>query len=134
MALLPDARRQIMYERGDKMKKITALALVLIMILALCACGGSKSPAGNWELKSMEHNGETRSVEDYPNLAGTVELTLNEDGTGTMLLSGSANDLKWDDKNLNMDDGEVFPYTLSGDTLSFTVVSDGTYIVNMIRK
>ena len=66
------------------MKRIIAIALLLTMALCLCACG--------------ENNKEPRYVGVWETYDKTAKLTLNENGTASLVITGEnagTYDLKW---------------------------------------
>ena len=103
------------------MKKAILVLMILSMLLALAACGGSKGTAGTWQLYSVTSGGQTVTVNDAPDLRNQMgDLILKEDGTGSMVISGTTYLVQWDDKYIS-DNTDQLPYTLKGDTLELDV-------------
>lgn len=74
------------------MKKFFALLLALSMIFALAACGGAKTPAGNWvgTINFAELVGEEipEDYEMFKNLNLDVILELKSDNTFSLAIDG----------------------------------------------
>lgn len=81
------------------MKRTTKIAIAIAAVFALClglvGCGGgdgadyTKNFTGDWKLSGMTENGEPMSEDDIAFMESfgmTVTLTLNEDGTGSLVM------------------------------------------------
>ena len=98
------------------MKKI--LAILIAAVLALSTCGvalaeeAADSPVGVWYLQSMEQQeGMQMDATVLSSMGMTLTLTLNEDGTAVMNMSGTEQEGTWtEDGTLNF--GET-PLTFS---------------------
>ena len=105
------------------MKKAILVLMILSMLLALAACGGGSggAAAGTWQVYSVTSEGKTVTVDEAPQLRSQMgDLILKEDGTGSMIISGTKYLVQWDDKYIS-DEGEQLPYTLKGNTLELDV-------------
>ncbi len=94
------------------MKKIVAaLCCVFVLSLALVGCGGNSGSSsadvkaawiGTWNLYEMEDSGKVTSASDIEQLRALgldVNLVLNEDGKGSLVLFGESTDGTWEAKS-----------------------------------
>ncbi len=79
---------------------------------------------GYYDFFSAEIDGESFTAEDLAALgtdAGYASLQLNEDGTGSLVMDGEAQDFTWADGKLTAD-GESMDYTMDGDKITISTV------------
>ena len=94
------------------MKRTTKIAIAIAAVFALClglvGCGGgdgadyTKNFTGDWKLSGMTENGEPMSEDDIALMEAfgmAVTLTLNEDGTGSLVMFDEAMDVSWEPKS-----------------------------------
>lgn len=110
---------------------IVALASAMALSFVLVGCGGGgaqQTIAGDWELYEITGDASSAAThEDVQSLADmgmTVNMTLNEDGTGTMDMFGEQMDLTWE----TTDDG--FSISIQGDAAPATLTEDGNLSVD----
>lgn len=101
-----------------------ALALALGLAFGLSACGSDKKAeyVGDWEIVGLVQSGQPTSEDDIALMKSfglTVTLTLNEDGTGSLNLFGTVNDITWDVS------GDSATLEMNGSTAELTL-EDGT--------
>ncbi len=98
-------------------KKIIALVAMMSLILGLAACGNSDSSslAGEWKLASIQEGEMTMYASDLSAFGMEMVLTLKEDGSATMTMTGQdAQELTWKAS------GNKVTLTADGDAIDFT--------------
>lgn len=114
------------------MKRTTKIAIAIAAVFALClglvGCGGgdgadyTKNFTGDWKLSGMTENGEAMSEDDIALMEAfgmAVTLTLNEDGTGSLVMFDEAMDVSWEPKSATELD-----VTIEGDTTTGKLADD----------
>ena len=110
------------------MKRTTKIAIAIAAVFALClglvGCGGgdgadyTKNFTGDWKLCGM-----------------TVTLTLNEDGTGSLVMFDEAMDVSWEPKSATeLDvtiDGDTTTGKLADDTITLEAGGDAMSFVRV---
>lgn len=127
--------------KSGKSKKNTIIGCIItIIVLALIAVGvfftvktikanSLKKLIGNYDLISMEENGEVTTEEDIQTLKKwgfTVTMELREDKTGKLDLFGDVEEFSYDKDKLTTEKEEI-PYTFEDN--QFTMEQDGTKLV-----
>ena len=120
-------------------KRVIAMALSILLVLSLCACSGGKPTATPASGESLNYVGKYTAFamvhDDYRDYLvdlgdNSSEITLNEDGTGTMKLSSEKNEgtiERWKVENGLID------VTISNRTL-FGPVKDGSILQLYFEK
>ena len=102
------------------MKKLISCVLVLAMVLSLGVVAWADTPAdrvGYYELEELVLEGE--DLTEQVKAAGTiVTLTLNADGTGTLVSGTETMNLTWDETNFYDEEGLELPYTFEDGIIS----------------
>ena len=132
------------------MKRTTKIAIAIAAVFALClglvGCGGgdgadyTKNFTGDWKLSGMTENGEAMSGDDIAFMESfgmTVTLTLNEDGTGSLVMFDEAMDVSWKPKSATeLDvtiDGDTTTGKLADDTITLEAGGDSMSFVRVGR-
>ena len=136
-------------KRGSgAMKRTTKIAIAIAAVFALClglvGCGGgdgadyTKNFTGDWKLSGMTENGEAMSGDDIAFMESfgmTVTLTLNEDGTGSLVMFDEAMDVSWEPKSATeLDvtiDGDTTTGKLADDTITLEAGGDSMSFVRV---
>ena len=130
------------------MKRTTKIAIAIAAVFALClglvGCGGgdgadyTKNFTGDWKLSGMTENGEAMSGDDIAFMESfgmTVTLTLNEDGTGSLVMFDEAMDVSWEPKSATeLDvtiDGDTTTGKLADDTITLEAGGDAMSFVRV---
>ena len=85
-----------------KLRVVAVVCCALALCFALVGCGGvDKSKyLGDWEMTSSSiANYDDKSMELAKSLGLNVKLTLNEDGSGKLVLLSDTQDVKWEAKS-----------------------------------
>ena len=101
-----------------KRKLTLLLACLMALTMALTGAAESLSPVGSWTLTGVEMQGMTL---DPAMLGMEITMTLNEDGTAEMGMSGLVEEGTW-----SMDGDTVTMLDANGDTMTLTLAEDGT--------
>lgn len=95
---------------------VACCVIIATMGIALTGCGGSDdkyadSPyVGTWAAKTAEYSGMEMDVNE---IIGAFEITLNADGSASMLEEGDTIDCGWEptENGVKMSDSSVVEFT-----------------------
>ena len=129
------------------MKRIVITILsACLMIALLCACGGTK-----YTLIAYDYDGHVIAADSM-----TSELTLNDSGSGSVVINGSGGRISWSEEDgvltirsggdtitgtlrdgvaaIDFGDGTLMYYAAEGaDTSSLNVMTFEEYAIEMVR-
>ena len=104
---MPEAQAKKPMSKGLIAGIIAGAAAIIaaIIIIIIIVTSGKPNIVGTWKLVSAKQ-GDTDLTSLVTAYAGTPTITFNDDGTGSMTLSGDTTKFQYDKNNLEIKDDE----------------------------